>query len=228
LFAVGHLALGYLLGKGSSRLLKTGLNLPIVFVLSVIPDVDLIIPGLMHRGPTHSLILALAVFIPFLVIYRRKAVPYMLALVSHPLIGDYVAGGRVQLLWPLATQYGLGIDIKSQTNMALEWAIFLASMIIMLRTRDIAKLFQPHDSNLILTIPMFTALLPTLLSFPLGVPPWLIPPHVAYVLICAASITIDLSKKVKDSTHGFLNRPSQNQHKQKTQIHRYNQPALLC
>jgi membrane-bound metal-dependent hydrolase YbcI (DUF457 family) len=208
-FAVGHLALGYLLGKGSSRPLKTNPNVPLVLALSIIPDIDLVFRVVQHRGPTHSLILILAVFVPFFVVYRRKAVPYALALISHPLIGDYIIGSRVQLFWPLPMQFGTGTDIGSQLDVALEWALFLVAMIIMLKAKDMARLFQPRDSNLISTIPAFTTLLPILVSFPLGVPLWLMPPHVIFILVFAASIVIVLSKKVKDSTRSFLRRPPQ-------------------
>ncbi|MEM2368535.1 MAG: hypothetical protein QXQ50_09925, partial [Candidatus Bathyarchaeia archaeon] len=50
----------------------------------------------------------------------------------------------------------------------------------------------PHNSNLILTIPTFTMLLPTFLSFPLHVPAPLLPPHLAYMAVFLASTTIDL------------------------------------
>jgi len=80
----------------------------------------------------------------------------------------------------------------SQTNVTLELLLFLASIIMMLGTRDVAMLLQSHSSNLILSIPTFTVLLPTVLSIPLHVPPWLILPHLAYIAIFSASILRDL------------------------------------
>ena len=194
-FAVGHLALGYILSKASAKLLKTKLNIPVVLVLSVIPDIDILVPAIEHRGPTHSIIVAFIVFVPIFAVYRKKAAPYLIALVQHSLIGDYIAGRQIQLLWPTTTQcYGTGINIRSQTNTAIEWILFLISIIIMLKTRDTAKLFQPHNTNLILTVPTFTLLLPTFLSFPLQVPTWLTPPHLAYMSMFSASIIISLFK----------------------------------
>jgi len=197
-FAVGHFAFGYILSKTSARALKTKLNIPLVLTLSVIPDIDILIPILEHRGPTHSIIMALIVFIPIFAVYHKKATPYFIALIQHSLIGDYVAGCQTQLLWPITTQqYGTGINIKSQTNITIEWIIFLTSVIIMLKTRDTATFFQPHNSNLILTIPTFTVLLPTFLNFPIDVPPLLIPPHLAYIFIFSTSIIIDVFKILK-------------------------------
>jgi membrane-bound metal-dependent hydrolase YbcI (DUF457 family) len=188
-FAVGHLALGYILGKASAKLLKTKVNVPAALVLSVIPDIDILIPFLEHRGPTHSIITALIVFIPIFAIYRQKAAPYFLALASHSLIGDYIAGGRTQLFWPATlNHYGMELPIQSPTNIALEWALFLTSTIIMLKSRDIFTFFKKKNTNLILSIPTFTVLLPTFLSFPLDVPEWLILPHLAYLAMFLASI----------------------------------------
>jgi hypothetical protein len=182
-------------------------------VLSIIPDVDILIPFLEHRGPTHSVIVMLIVFTPFFVVYHKKAVPYFLALVQHALIGDFIAGGGVQLLWPLTTQpYGTGIAIRSQTNIGIEWIAFLAAVIIMVKTRDITKFFQTHKSNLLLSIPTFTTLLPTLASFPLGVPLWLVPPHIFYTIIFSIAIILAVPKLVKAS-HALHDRQ---QHKTKT------------
>jgi len=169
-------------------------------MLSVIPDIDILIPILEHRGPTHSIIMTFTVFIPIFAIYHKKAIPYFIALIQHSLTGDYIAGGRIQIFWPITTQYyGTGVSIKSSTNITLEWLIFLTSIIIMLKAKDTATLFQPHNSNLILSIPTFTVLLPTFLSFPLEVPAWLMPPHLAYMSVFSASIIIDLFKVLKTS-----------------------------
>jgi len=198
-FAVGHFAFGYVLGKASSNVAKTEINVPLVLTLSVIPDADIMLPFLQHRGPTHSIQIAFMVFIPIFAIYRKKAIPYFLALIQHPLIGDYIAGGRIQLLWPLTSQYyGIEMSITSHKNITLKWIIFLASTIIMLKAKNTVTLFQPHNSNLILIVPMLTVLLPTFLSFPLVVPTWLIPPHLVYMTIFLTSIIVDLSKILRD------------------------------
>jgi membrane-bound metal-dependent hydrolase YbcI (DUF457 family) len=198
MFAVGHLAFGYVLSKTSAKLLKTKLNIPLALTLSVIQDIDILVPFLEHRGPTHSIIASLIIFAPILAVYRKKATPYLTALIQHSLIGDYIAGSGTQLLWPITTQrFGTGLSIKSQMNITIELVIFFASMIIMLKTMDTATLLQPHNSNLILTIPTFTALLPTFLSFPIDVPASLILPHLVYMAIFLASIAIDLRKNLK-------------------------------
>lgn len=186
------------MGKASAKLLKTKVNVPAALVLSVIPDIDILIPFLEHRGPTHSIITALIIFIPVFAIYRRKAAPYFLALASHSLIGDYIAGGRTQLFWPATfNKYGIGLPIQSSTNITLEWTLFLTSTIIMLKSRDLFAFFKKKNSNLILSVPTFTVLLPTFLSFPMNVPEWLILPHLVYLAMFLASIATSALDNLK-------------------------------
>lgn len=167
-------------------------------MLSVIPDIDILFPMIQHRGPTHSIIAALIVFIPFFVAYRKEAVPYFVAMIQHSLVGDYIAGGKIQLLWPLTTRYfGTNIEIRSPLNVTIEWISFAIAIIVMLKTRDIITFFRPQTTNLILAIPTFTVLLPTFLSYPLYVPALLIPPHLAYMSIFSIAIVIQLRSTIR-------------------------------
>jgi membrane-bound metal-dependent hydrolase YbcI (DUF457 family) len=192
---VGHLAFGYVLSKLASQATKTKINIPLVLTLSVIPDIDILISFVEHRGPSHSIIMAIVVFFPTFVLYRKNAFPYFVALIQHSLIGDYIAGGRVQLFWPLTSQlYGMNISIRSPTNITLEWLAFLVATIVMVKTKDTQILLQPHNSNLILAIPTFTVLLPTILAFPLDVPIALIPPHIIFLILFLSSLLIDVRK----------------------------------
>jgi len=126
--------------------------------------------------------------------YGKRAAPYFVALTQHILIGDYLTGGT-QLLWPITTNwYGLGIHsipITSFANILMEWILFLTSMTIMFKTKDIRLLFQHHLSNLTLSIPVLTVLLPTFLGFPLSVPIELIVPHLTYLIVFSFSTIID-------------------------------------
>lgn len=166
-------------------------NVPSLFVVSIISDVDLLIPGIKHRGPTHSLIVFLLLFLPAFTAYGKRAVPYFIALAQHSIIGDYITGGT-QLLWPLTPNwYGSGIAITSLTNILTEWTLFLISTTILLKTKDAGILFQKHRSNLLLSIPVFTVLLPSFFSFPLRVPLELFIPHLAYLMLFNLSILMD-------------------------------------
>ena len=203
-FAVGHIALGYILGKASARSLKTDLNIPLAMTLSVIPDIDILLENIglaqvvPHRGPMHSFVAALIVFIPFFAVYRKKAVPYFVALVQHALIGDYLTGGKLQLLWPLTSQqFGTATSIFSMENVTLEFLLFVSSIALLLVTRDLYALFRPHHSSLVLAAPTFTVLLPIFLSYPLEVPVLLILPHLVYTLMFLAIIVIEVVRLLR-------------------------------
>ncbi len=203
-FAVGHMALAYLLGKSSAKLLKVNLNIPLILVLSIVPDVDLLFGvSELHRGPTHSVIVALIAFIPFFALYRRKAAPYFLALLSHSLISDFIVGGQIMLLWPLTTQtfglhdFGPYINIWSSANIALEWTLFAISTIIMFKTKDLSTFFRNKKSNLLLAIPIGTVLLPTFVSYPLQVPLLMLPPHLFYLVLFSISVLIVIAGVLK-------------------------------
>lgn len=202
MFAVGHVALGYIFGKATSKFLNVDLNIPLVFVASVISDIDLLIPGLEHRGPTHSLILIFLFSFPAFALYGRRVAPFFVAVVQHFVIGDYLTGDGVQLLRPLTSYwYGVEIAIMSLTNILVEWTLFLMFLMIMFRTKDVWFLFQHHASNMLLFIPIFTILLPTVLSFPLSVPLELIVPHIVYLVLFAFAILVDFQHVLKKSLY---------------------------
>ena len=177
MFAVGHMSIAYLLGKGSSKALKTKIFIPLLLVLSIIPDVDLILEYLLgisiHRGPTHSIITAALVFIPIFIYYRKKAIPYFLALISHSAIADFVIGGQVELFWPLSSsQFGLFklggpyINILSPLNLAAEVILFIMAMAILYKSGDWRVFFKADKRNIVLFIPIVCVLLPSTIGYP--------------------------------------------------------------
>lgn len=177
MFAVGHLAIAYLLGKGSSKGLRTKLNIPLLLVLSILPDIDIIYDFLtgsdIHRGPTHSIVVATLAFIPIFLIYRKKAIPYFLALISHSLIGDFFIGGQLQLFWPFSTrEFGLHelgsyyVGIFNPVNVALELTLFVIATLILYKSGDWKAFFTSNKTNLVLIIPIATVLLPSTIGYP--------------------------------------------------------------
>ncbi len=192
------MSLGYILGKASARALKANPNVPLLLVLSIFPDVDILSEHvtalhdiLPHRGPIHSVFLMLIFFIPIFAVYRKRALPYFIALVSHPLIGDYLTGGKLQLFWPLTSQtFGTATSIMSPQNIALELMLFFSAFALLFLSRDLFALFQPRLSNLLLAIPTFTVLLPIFLSYPLQVPALLVLPHLVYLVVFIAAMVI--------------------------------------
>ncbi len=205
------MSLAYLLAKASAKFLKVNFNVPLILTLSVIPDVDIILDFLLksevHRGPTHSVLLTIMIFVPFFILYRKKAVPYFFALLSHSLIADFLVGGQVQLLWPLSARelgiYELGfpyINIYNPMNIALEFTIFAIALIVMLKSRDFFHFFRKNKPNLILVIPIFTVLLPTITNYPLSVPIELVLPHLFYLVLFFISDLVVLKGFIKNTS----------------------------
>ncbi|MGD6807579.1 MAG: metal-dependent hydrolase [Candidatus Bathyarchaeia archaeon] len=171
------MSLAYLLGKGSSKALHTKVNIPLLMVLSILPDIDLLANYMtgynFHRGPTHSIIMALLFFIPFFIIYRKKAIPYFLALISHAAIGDFIVGGQIMLFWPISWRlFGLHelggpyIDIFSGVNMVFELSLFVVAVAVMVKSKDGKVFFKADKTSLVLIIPIGTVLLPSTIGFP--------------------------------------------------------------
>ena len=195
MFAVGHVALGYLLGKITSKLTETEIKIPVLLALTILPDIDLLMPGIRHRGPTHSMIVIVLSSLPFLIVYGKTVIPYIIAIVQHSLIGDYLTGGGIQLFWPMNQKwYGLGTCPSSSINIAMEWISCVASLALMTKMGDLRELLKPHPLNLILLIPISSIYSPMFLGFPIQVPNNLIIPHLTYLALFALSILIDLKK----------------------------------
>lgn len=226
MFAVGHMAIAYLLGKGSSKGLRVKLNIPILLVLSILPDIDIVYDFLtgseIHRGPTHSIVVAALAFIPIFIIYRKQAIPYFLGLISHPLIGDFFIGGNLQLFWPISTNtYGLhelgsyNISIFSPLNIALELTLFIIATLVLYKTGNWKAFFTSNKTNLVLIIPIATVLLPSTIGYPFSSSllisePALAMAHLFYLVLFSIAVAKTLSSMYrkrfrrpnKESNHG--------------------------
>jgi hypothetical protein len=213
MFAVGHLALGYLTGKTSGKFLNVSINIPLALALSILPDIDLLVPGLQHGGPTHSIVLYLALAFPAILVWKKQAIPYLIAVASHPLLGDFPTrpskAQGVQLFFPVSSSwFSAGSEAAILTYVYAEVALFAAFLIVMLVTRDVKVLMKQHPSNLLLAVPVSTALFPVFLQFPITIPLELIIPHTILIVLLVLPILIDLravlmKKKPKENAKAF-------------------------
>jgi hypothetical protein len=105
-------------------------------------------------------------------------------------------GGRVQLLWPLSQNFYsnnlFNVRITDPANIALELILFAVAIAIMFKTKDLFGFFQAKRSNLILTIPILTVLLPTFAAYPLQVPLLLVAPHLFYLAIFSVAVVKEI------------------------------------
>lgn len=132
MYPLGHFAISYFLVLFFNRFINEDYKLPVLFFASVLPDFDLVLYGyILHRGPTHSIIMMTLFFIPFY-IYTRSGVSYYIALLSHSLIGDFFTGSGVQLFWPLSNKwFGAPYRYKIMRNelVILESILFIVMLI---------------------------------------------------------------------------------------------------
>ncbi len=128
---LGHFALGYFSALAVSRITKEKFIIPIAWLISILPDADLLFRQyLNHRGPTHSLVIVAIAFLPLLLFFRR-GLPYLASLASHSLIGDYV-NLSVQFLWPLSAKwYGIepSLQLMDTKLMIVELLLFTLMII---------------------------------------------------------------------------------------------------
>jgi len=202
MFAVGHVAYGYILAKATGKAVKTDIHTPLVLALSIAPDLDLLIRGLTHRGISHSVILALLFSTPFLLKYRAKALPYLVATVQHSVLGDYLTGGA-HLLSPLTTRtIGLDLSIYGQENLILECTGFILLMLVLIHSRDYSRLLKPNMENLLLIIPAVATLTPFYTSRRyVPVPVILLIPSLGLLILYALSILSLPAHAIKQLVH---------------------------
>jgi membrane-bound metal-dependent hydrolase YbcI (DUF457 family) len=202
LFAIGHFALGYLFGKYSAKLVNTKLNFALLFTASILPDIDfMFLQIIKHRGPTHSILFCILLFVPLFIKYKKKALPYFVALISHSLIGDIFSGGGSQLLWPLSNQliYISNFSVTSNTQIALEIALFLISTIVMLASKDIKKIITQKSNILYWILPLGSVLGPILLTseYYTQLPALLFIPSLYYTGLILFTIIFQLLKNLR-------------------------------
>jgi membrane-bound metal-dependent hydrolase YbcI (DUF457 family) len=168
------------------------------------PDIDLLVNFLNHRGPTHSLITILAFTIPLLILYRKTVIPYFTALASHTLIADFFTG-PTELFWPISKQWyeALSLNINTLNYALLELIPFIISIALMLKNGDLQKIITDKH-KIALIIPIGAILGPLLLttsSFEYILPISLILPSLFYLTIFGyLIISSKFTKKENDST----------------------------
>ena len=107
--------------------------------------------------------------IPFFIIYRKQAIPYYAAMLSHIFIGDYFTGG-LELFWPLSHGWfgALNFDVTSLPSASVELGLFIVTIPIMFKLGDLQAFLKPENRNWVLIIPLGATLVP-LLSLGRGV-----------------------------------------------------------
>jgi|Deesub1362B_J571_1020462.scaffolds.fasta_scaffold02249_6 membrane-bound metal-dependent hydrolase YbcI (DUF457 family) len=188
MFAVGHLAIGYLTAKTLAKILQTEIDIPTILMLSIIPDMDLLIPQLLHRGPTHSLIITTFTLIPAFLMKGKSVLPYFGALTQHSTIGDFLTGDGVTAFWPLSSRfYGLGVNMLSLTNTFIEGSSFLMFLALIILSKDLRVLLNPKKTSPLLIFPL-GGIFPAIIGR-LATPNVLLIPHFILFVIFTIALT---------------------------------------
>lgn len=166
-------------------------------MLSIIPDIDLLFQRLPHRGPTHSIIVMGLFFVPLFVLEGRKTFPYLLALIQHILIGDFLTGEGIMVFWPLNSNfYGLGMTLESFSNILIESLSSMLAVTLIILTKDMNSLLNPKETNLLLIIPLAT-LIPSMVGA-LPTPKILLVFHYVFFIIFVSGILSLLKLQVRE------------------------------
>jgi len=186
LLAVGHISIGYLLGKLTAKMVRQRLNIPLVMMLAVLPDTDFLIPFLPHRGPLHSLLLHGIIFIPLLLVFRLQSMPYLTALTTHSIV-DILGWEQAQLLWPLNAT-SMSLNLLTQLQIAIiELNLFLLAASLMILDRDTIR--DPSLLTGVLIIPLTALALPVIYGRPDQPSAILVFPHVAMILLLVFALS---------------------------------------
>jgi len=186
MFAVGHMSVAYLLTRGLKRGRWQSISIPLIWASSLLPDLDLLIPGINHMGPTHSIIFAIAAFLPLFLYKGKKVTPYFLAYASHTILGDLITNRGVQFLWPL-TQRRYEVPLPFTCNRTfstnLELALFGLFLLVFIITKDYSSELYSSGTRPLSLIPFIALLVPVVFGFPLPVPLRLVPPHLVFMAV---------------------------------------------
>ena len=184
MLAVGHISVAYLITRWFNGRFGA-VSIPLIFTLSVLPDVDLFIPGLTHMGPTHSVIVAVLIFVPFIFVYGKVMIPYFMAYTSHIVLGDFITNAGIWLLWPLTERrYALALPFACRYEFSanLELLLFGFFILVYLITKDY-HILSKDKYKLFLVSPLMALLVPLLFKFPVPVPLRLIPVHLILIVV---------------------------------------------
>lgn len=205
MYSLGHIALGYIFGKISSKVLETELNIPVLWTITVLPDIDILIPGLPHRGPTHSLFVAMILFIPAIVIAGMRAIPYAVSFITHSVLGDTLTGGCA-LLWPFSWRFVRftrirSLEVGTVSESYIELALFLILLSILMYSKDGSHFFRGTLQNGLLIIPIVSTFIPLIYKYPIPAPKMLNIPSVVLLVFLTSSFVFSTAKWIQQK-HG--------------------------
>jgi membrane-bound metal-dependent hydrolase YbcI (DUF457 family) len=135
-------------------------------------------------------------------VYRKKAIPYFIALLSHSLIGDIYSNiDGIQLFWPFSSDwfYISRLSNRSVLSIGLELALFTVSTTIMVFNKDFQKSFIHKTSRIYWLVPagiILGTLLIGRINSEYNLPYLLVFPSLFYLALFSLSIGLNYKKDV--------------------------------
>ncbi len=200
MFLVGHSVWGYILASLTARALRLDsahnsyrFNPYIAMILAVIPDIDIMLYdlGIRHRSITHSILFWLVLFIPFLIVYRKRSLPYLVAVMQHIMVGDIIVG-KTRVVWPLGYELGLGYSITSSVNITIEM-IGIVIMLVLARSDGMLAVRRSNIFSIVIIIIVLGSLFYLLIPLPISKfrvsenIPYVVALHVVYSAVLSIS-----------------------------------------
>ncbi len=179
MFFLGHMSWAYVFAVAFAGRRRGKLFIPVILMLGVLPDVDLFLEGfgVGHRTFFHSIFFWVVLFVPALVIFRWKVVPYLVAVLQHFAFGDLFVVG-VMLFWPFSSSFfGFDNAMLSVFDVALEIVGLLLAFGVMYFNGDLKRLVSVSLDNVFMVVPLL-ALTLSMLSFAVH---WSLIPLITYI-----------------------------------------------
>ncbi|MEM4277595.1 MAG: metal-dependent hydrolase, partial [Candidatus Nitrosocaldus sp.] len=160
MFLVGHAAWAYVISRSLASVLRVRINPYIVMLLGMVPDADILLQEyIRHRSLTHSIIFWSIIFIPFFIIYRKRSIPYFIAVIQHIMLGDVIVAST-NVLWPWKYEMGMGFSLLSPLNIVMESiGLGLALLLIIKYDRVIIARSRGNILGLVVILPLLGSML---------------------------------------------------------------------
>ncbi len=207
MFLVGHSVWGYILASLTARALRFAhnsyrFNPYIAMILAVIPDIDIMLYdlGIRHRSITHSILFWLVLFVPFLIVYRKRSLPYLVAVIQHIMVGDIIVG-KTRILWPLGYELGLGYSITSSVNITIEM-MGIAIMLVLARSDGMLAVRRSNIFSIVIIVLVLGSLF--YLLMPLSISKLIVSENIPYIVALHVVYSAVLSIPFIQGVRGIL------------------------
>jgi hypothetical protein len=156
-YLLGHMAMSYLFSWLVAKGRRQKLVLWAALTAGIVPDYDILFSplGLVHHTYTHSLVLWAPVMFA-LVYWRRDSLPYVVGILQHTAVGDFLVG-RVPFFLPLSdVSVGLNLGMPSAADAILEFGSLILMILVMWRSGDLKRLLRGGRENLLMAVPLLS------------------------------------------------------------------------